>query len=238
MKLNLSPLLFAACLMAGCTTPYTTGNTPTGGVADHQVADREYLIRSAVNGFTSPAQIKPQAIRRAKEIGAKNGYAAFQLLNPTITFNISGSQFSTLAKVHFYKEGEPLLDERAQRFLVGDPDSFRPGEVSQRERFARLEGYIAKSPAFTTLWVQPIYFDPVGTSSGGMFDWDSYYLKPGRHRVVAYVYAYGKSGAPPFGFQKELDAELEAGEEYRLNVSLDEGSDVWIENKKTGQRTR
>lgn len=79
--------------------------------------------------------------------------------------------------------------------------------------------------------------DAVRLRSGGVFGRPSYYLMPGKQLVLGYLFYVRSFALPPQGQSVDIEADLEPGKSYRMNVDFD-GSDfsVWVEDTATGRR--
>lgn len=96
-------LALIVLLISGCATSYKPEGI-TGGFTETRLSENAFLINVRGNGYTGQTRVKEIALLRSAELGLKNGYSYFVVLedNASIeSYNTSfGSSYNTTGKIY------------------------------------------------------------------------------------------------------------------------------------------
>jgi hypothetical protein len=100
MKMLLALItLFAAALLSGCATPYSSTGF-AGGYSDTQLAPDAFRITFSGNGFTSSERTQDLALLRAADVTLSHGFRYFAVAGSgnggsTSSITLPGSAYTT-----------------------------------------------------------------------------------------------------------------------------------------------
>lgn len=214
---------------AACATPYGDGQSSLGGSSDQRLSEDRYAITAELNGFTSPGQLKPMIVRRAKLIGMRYAFLSFEIEGAVVSYSTLNAAYSAHAVVRFSRSHESR--GRGERYLVTDPDPYRTElSASDSGRLATIRSSSSRDePTNLNFRFNPVFLDAVSAHDAFFSGELTAHVRPGRNALLAYVFA-----SPLFMGPVALEGELEAGATYIVVGSYSNGElQVWLENEKT-----